>query len=424
MPLKNQTAKKLLVVNSRFLPLIGGAETYTMELMRHFSEMGWEVHLVTQERGFGQTTWEGCYIHYIDGFVNNNQSIYKCAPMLRGVLDTVKPDLVHVHNIMPFFAYGSVVEAGEFPCVLTLHDTPVIPERVFGFFGDFAAERAFTRQLLANQKYDHILVGSKHYLEKYIEIAPWIRKKAEIAYYFPPSMSAGPMEEKPLNFGDRVTLLFPSRIVKMKGIEEVLHALARLPERFVLSLPAHAEDESYRKDIDGLIRKLGLTNRIFTPSEVVTPETMGKLYREADIVLMTSYYEGFGIAAVEAMSWGVPVIASEVGGLKEIIQHGKNGLHIKPQDVDGLMKAITYLANNPDKARVLALGGIKTVQQKFNRTKHMRQIERIYRKVLRKKQGIWKLSDQTKAAAKEVKPPLGQEHLLTSQATQPIRRTP
>src|SRR5690606_2412251 len=113
--------------------------------------------------------------------------------------------------------FSSVVDKAEFPTVLTIHDTPFVPHRIFGSFNDFESERMFTRQVLANGKYDQLLVGSNYYLDSFTEIAPWIREQTEVAYYFPPDITAGPLTVKPLDPSSEVKLLFPSRIVRRKG---------------------------------------------------------------------------------------------------------------------------------------------------------------------------------------------------------------
>lgn len=382
--------KKLLLINSRFLPLIGGGETYTIELMQYFVQKGWEVHLVTQERGFGHPTWSGCKIHYIDGFDDNDLHVHTCAPQLRKVLDSVKPDLVHVHNIMPYFIYASLVDPHEFSTVLTIHNTPDIPRRIFGSFHDFKSERMFTRQLLANRRHDKVLVGSKYYLDSYSEVAPWIRSNSDVAYYFPPDVTTGPLVAKAMNTHDEVRLLFPSRILRRKGIEECIRALAKLPAQFTLSLPsfAHAEDAAYRLEIRELIDELELQGRVFTPSVVTTPEMMRAFYASADMVVIPSHYEGFGIVAVEAMSWGVPVIASAVGGLGEIVQDHVNGITVRPQCADDIVAAVLAIEGDKELAGKLVHNAIETVNSTFNRTTHMHQIEVVYKESLDRKQGV------------------------------------
>lgn len=384
-----QHTKRLLIVNSRFLPVIGGGETYILELMNHFTSLGWEVHLATNATdGEKITTWNTCRIHYISGFDDNNQSIKLCAPDLRRVLDTVNPSLVHIHNIMPYFAYCSVVEPGEFPTALTIHNTPLIPERLFGTFNDYKVEELFTRQLLSNSKYDSLLFGSNYYLEAYATAAPWIKESAttKVVHYFPPQVTEGSARNgTKTSSGETTNILFPSRILKRKGIEETLQALSELPDNFRLLLPAFlsCEDKLYQDKIASLIELLGISYKIIMPTSVTTPEKMPNYYRQADIVLIPSHYEGFGIVAVEAMSWGLPVIASSVGGLAEIVEDGKNGLLIEPKNTESIKRAINKIISDTVLSESLVVEGFVTVKHKFSRSKHMDSIENVYAQIAR-----------------------------------------
>lgn len=377
--------KKLLMINSRFEPIVGGGETYMMELMDHFSDTGWEVHLVTNNNG-RTGDWHEVKVHYIDGFCDKNLHQASICT-LRRVLDDVEPDLVHVHNVMPFFAYSSVVSVGEFPAVLTIHDTPKVPERLFGRIGSYKSECAFFRELVTNEKCNKLLMGSRYYLDSYSEALPQIKDDgfSEVAYYFPPLASQGPCtpSERPMDTR-KIRILFPSRIVERKGIEDMIYALSMLPEAFALVVPAFAscDDKIYASKIRSLINEFDLNDRLVLPDAPTPPAKMPYYFKQADLVVIPSHYEGFGIAALEAMSWGVPVIASNTGGLSEIITDGFNGLLITPRDIPALKNAIMRIVDDEHLRESLVKNAFDVIESKFSRAKHMAQIERVYRDLL------------------------------------------
>jgi len=379
---------RLLLINSRFLPLIGGGETYILELISTFIGRGWEVHLATNHNGYDKEEWNGCKIHYVDGFNDDRLRLWECMPDLRRILDRVKPDLVHVHNIMPFFTYANVIDKQEFPTVLTIHNTPNLPHRIFGTLRNYEAERAFVRQLLANGRYDKLTVGSQYYLDSYLKVTPWIRDRAEVIYFFPAQLNQGPFTPHSIQNKKYFKLLFPSRIAERKGIIDVIEVLSRLPSTFTLLVPSFAADEqkdpTCRRHVNLLIDSLGIRDRIEIPDKPVPPEEMASYYKAADIVLIPSHYEGFGIAAVEAMSWGVPVIASDVGGLREIFTDTFDGLLIPPNNTQALRRAILQLAENTTLYKNIANNETKTVQERFSRNMHMKRITQVYEEVLRK----------------------------------------
>lgn len=376
---------KLLIVNSRFLPRIGGGETYILELMHYFSSLGWEVHLLTSDVGYKKEKWENCSIHYISGFDDNDGNTRTAIPQFRRVLDRIKPDLVHVHNIMPYFLFSSITSVGEFPVVLTVHNTPDVPRRLFGSFKDFEAEEAFCRQLLTNKRYQALLFGSQYYLDAYAASVPEIRQQGtEVAHYFPPRLSVGTGQIKRMPT-DTINLLFPSRILPRKGIEDCLQALALLSSQYVLHLPAMASNElgGYNDTVAELINDLGLEDRVIRPHDITTPDKMREYYEKADMVIIPSHYEGFGIVAVEALSWALPVVTTGVGGLGEIIKDGVNGIYSRPHEPESLATAIEKVVGDDDMREKLVQEGLRIVDSQFSYERHMKQVEEIYREVYR-----------------------------------------
>jgi len=79
----------------------------------------------------------------------------------------------------------------------------------------------------------------------------------------------------------------------------------------------------------------------------VPERTLAALYRLASVFAFPSLYEGFGLPPLEAMACGVPVVASSVGGIPEIVQHNANGLLVEPGDPDALARAMNLVLGDP-----------------------------------------------------------------------------
>lgn len=367
------------------MPIVGGGETYTLELMMHFAEQGWDVHLATASVvPYASNPLQSATVHYIEGFDDSHQEFEKCLPALRTLLDTLRPDIVHVHNILPYFAYSSIVSEYEFPTVLTIHNTPDIPNRIFGTYHDYLTEAAFTRQLLSNNKCQMILVGSKFYMDSYASVVPQLARKnrAEVAHYFPPSLATGQSGEE-TNHETRseyTIILFPSRLIKRKGIEDALHAVAKLPASYKLSIPGYNSPENvqYKDEVDMMIRFLDIESKLIIPPSRTLPQDMAAHYRQADIVIVPSHYEGFGIVAVEAMHHKRPLISTNVGGLAEIVQDGYNALVVPPQDPVGIINAIQRITIDDTLRELLIRNAVVTINSRFSRDKHMKKIEKVY----------------------------------------------
>ena len=140
-----------------------------------------------------------------------------------------------------------------------------------------------------------------------------------------------------LGLGDHPVLLFVGRIQPLKGLDVAVRALAALnqPEAVLLvvggasGVDGNAEDEK----VHALVDELGLTGRV----RFVAPQPhhmLSTYYRAADVVLVPSRSESFGLVALEAAACGTPVVASAVGGLLTIVDHGHTGFLVQGRDPD------------------------------------------------------------------------------------------
>jgi glycosyltransferase involved in cell wall biosynthesis len=112
------------------------------------------------------------------------------------------------------------------------------------------------------------------------------------------------------------------------------------------------------------------------------PEDAQRIIRTSDIFVMPSFSESFGVAAAEASSYGLPVIASDVGGVPEIVRDGETGILIQPGDEAGLAEAIRRLAKDEKLRRSMGEAGRRLVAEKYDFEKCLDMMERIYRKIL------------------------------------------
>ena len=146
-------------------------------------------------------------------------------------------------------------------------------------------------------------------------------------------------------------LLFVGRIQPLKGADVALRALAELkgiPESFLVVIggPSGPQGEEEMERLRRLARQLGLEDRVsFLPPQ--PHEMLSTFYRSADVCLVPSRSESFGLVALEAAACGIPVVASAVGGLRTIVEDGDTGFLIDGRDPQAFAERAGQLVGDP-----------------------------------------------------------------------------
>lgn len=169
-----------------------------------------------------------------------------------------------------------------------------------------------------------------------------------------------------------VKILFVGRLEPRKGPDQLLKALlemSKLPEHikvlFVGKSPG--DEDPYVKQLAELTVKIG-TKHPHVDVEFlgyVDDNTLNAHYKNADIFVAPSRFESFGLILIEAMQYGVPVIACDIGGMREIINSGVDGYLFKVDNIQELSKKLELLIGNPGLRAQLGMEGKKKYQEKF-----------------------------------------------------------
>jgi glycosyltransferase involved in cell wall biosynthesis len=124
------------------------------------------------------------------------------------------------------------------------------------------------------------------------------------------------------------------RLVPWKGVDQIIEVVARMPDLGLIIIG----DGPERSKLERLTQELGVTDRLYFAGQRSKKETLS-LMVAADLFVLNSTYEGLPHVLLEAMSLGLPVVATAVGGTPEVVQDGKNGLLISPGDKQELLQA-------------------------------------------------------------------------------------
>lgn len=161
---------------------------------------------------------------------------------------------------------------------------------------------------------------------------------------------------------DFTRITYIGRLEEIKGVELLIHAILKLKENNKKIKVWIIGDGAYKNNLQSLTRKLNLTNEIeFTG----TKRNIGNYLKKTDVFVYPSIcQEVFGISIVEAMAYGVPCIANNVGGIPEIINNGMNGYITKTSDADGVYKSLSTLIElDTEKLKLMRISCIETARK-------------------------------------------------------------
>jgi glycosyltransferase involved in cell wall biosynthesis len=246
-----------------------------------------------------------------------------------------------------------------------------------GFSQFYEHECGRLRQRLIRSTLEHaalVIALSEEWHERLLKICPAAR--VEILH----NAVMIPDRAPPQTCADRnPTLLFLGHLGPEKGVFELVKAFAPLAGRFSglqLVLGGVGQSDAVR----ALATQLGISDRVELPGWL-GPERKSAALAAATIFLLPSYYEGMPMALLEAMAWGMPVIATPVGGTPQIVTHEVNGLLIPPGDIAALTMAIERLLQDPALRIRLGNAARATIVSRFSLEDAMRKLDNIYRRV-------------------------------------------
>ena len=170
-----------------------------------------------------------------------------------------------------------------------------------------------------------------------------------------------------------------SRLEHIKGMDLVIPAFAEVRRRFPDVQLLVVGDGSLRGSMEQQAQELGCADAV-TWAGRQPQEALPQYYSEMDIVLMPSRSEGFGLTAIEAMACGCVVVASDVGGLPEVVSDGVCGLLHRTEDVHDMAEKICSLIASPELCRTMQKNALQHVQ-KFSFQRYAELIHNLYGKL-------------------------------------------
>ncbi|WP_140937942.1 glycosyltransferase family 4 protein [Sphingobacterium lumbrici] len=197
-----------------------------------------------------------------------------------------------------------------------------------------------------------------------------IPKEKGMVIYNPVAM---PKKYTP-NPSDKFQIVYVGRLEKVKNVKSLIGALSEIDhENVELTLVGDGRE---RENLENLAKEMKLSDHVVF--EGFQPEP-GKYLSAADLYVLPSYSEGFGIAAVEAMLLGIPVLCSNVGGIPEFVKDGENGWLFDPKDQKELASKMRMLLSlKKEELKEVGMQGFNSVSNVFTEKKYVKSLENLY----------------------------------------------
>jgi glycosyltransferase involved in cell wall biosynthesis len=406
---------KILIVNTRHY-YGGGDSTYTFNLAGLLRSQGHAVAFfaMQNERNLPDENAD-LFVSHIDyREINKHKNIVDDLRVLGRViysrearakfsqlLDRFKPDIVHLQNIHAHITPSVIFEARQrsIPVVWTLHDYKLVcPNSHFlidrtGEICEACRGGRFWQATRKRCKKNSLPASSMASLEAYAHRWMNVRGRAE-AFLCPSAFLRSKMlengfeESKTIHLplflpdrafeassADRGYILFLGKLEPFKGIHVLLEAARRVPEVSVI-LAGYVEEPLWSQ-LSG-----NLPPNVTYAGFKTGPELADLLGEARALVLPSLWYENQPFSILEAFAMGKPVIASDLGGMSELVGGNERGLLIPPGDPKALAQAMSWMIAHPAEARRLGETAFLYVRQNHSAQGHYRHLQSIYRNIL------------------------------------------
>ncbi len=308
-------------------------------------------------------------------------------------------DLIHTHYWMSGIAGVQLKEKWNVPLVNMFHTLGEMKNRIAGL-GEFEGDYRTNGEKNVIQNVDQIIASTQ------AEVAQlqWLYEaSAEKITVVPPGVNTGrfypiPQDEAREYIGipiEQKTILFVGRIEPLKGIDTLLQAVSYIHKvrdcsDFRLMIIGGDHPECASENSPEMQRLQEMRKKLELGDEVQFLGKKGQkelpyYYSSADVVVVPSNYESFGMVALEAMACGTPVIASQVGGLAYLVRDGETGYHVPNNDPSALAQKIQEIMVNEGRRDEMSRNAIEYAQK--NSWKRITsEIVDVYMKLVQKQE--------------------------------------
>jgi D-inositol-3-phosphate glycosyltransferase len=341
----------------------GGMNVYVMQMAREFGKRGHQVDVFTRyhdpmdpqivELGEGARV-----VHLKAGpYDTTKQDLFQFIPDFLSAVETfrlgqgIKYDLIHSHYWLSGHIGMAQSRLWDVPHVATFHTLAKTKMRARA--GEQESEVRSSVERTVMECADGLVVSTEMEKDDLISLYQASASKikvipagVDLELFYP--RDKNDVKEKLGIYENRV-ILYVGRIEPLKGIDILIEAVGLLEDpadtRLVI-VGGSLEDDAELEKLKALSERLGIQEKV-TFAGSVAQDVLPDFYSAADAFVLPSYYESFGLVALEAMACGTPVVVSRVGGLKTFIKQGETGYLVPWRCPEPFAQRLDMLLANP-----------------------------------------------------------------------------
>jgi len=358
---------------------MGGISIYVVELARMLKKRGHEP-VVFSDAGSLENRLAGEGIRHVRIPCKTSSELnpkiwFGAFPKILEAVRREKPDLIHSHTRVTQVLGWVVAALTAVPYVTTCHGLYKfrLGRRFFRCWGTWvmaisnATMNRMVQQYRLAPPHQVILVENGIDVERFHQPPD----PAQVERF---------RQSNGLNGGPIIGAV--ARLSPVKGLDLLLKAAVPLLKEFPGLQVLLVGDGPAREDLVRLAYELGISDRVRICHSVEDTRIPLSLMQ---VFAAPAWKEGFGLAIVEAMATGVPVVASDAGGPGEIIEHGKSGLLVPPGDTSALESSLRTLLKDAAGRRQMAERGRLRAKERFDLERMAKQVEEVYGWVVRRR---------------------------------------
>ena len=304
---------------------------------------------------------------------------------LYSLIKKEKPDIVHTHTAKAGALGRLAAKIAGVPIIIhTFHGNTFQ-----GYFSSARAKKFLMIEKFLSSFTDKIITVSKRGMEDILTYK--IAKKEKITHiplgleltkFFSADKFKGELR-KEFGFTDQDLLIgIVARLVPIKGHTVFLQAAERVLQKNSDAKFLVVGDGELRKELEALTKKLGIEKNVFWTG---FRSDLERIYADLDLVVLSSLNEGLPVAIIEAMSASRPVVSTDVGGVRELVQDNKNGIVVRSEDPQALADAIIDITSDRTKLKEMGIRAKDLAYPRYDIKRLIGDIENLYEELIKKK---------------------------------------